>query len=88
MPIMLFALRARGIKLEYEIYSFRSTLKNGAMSYLYIFKTDRPTFGYFLLDLHPASGDRFRILSHLTKREGKPHVHTFDENIYRRSIEL
>ena len=29
-------------------------------------------FGYFMLDLHPASDDCFRLWSHLTKREGKP----------------
>ena len=42
-------------------------------------------FGYFMLDLHPASDDRFRLWSHLTKREGRPQVHTFDEDINRRS---
>ena len=31
--------------------------------------TERP-FGYMALDLHPASSDRFRILSHLLKEEG------------------
>ena len=29
-------------------------------------------FGYFMLDLHPASDDRFRLWSHLTEGEGKP----------------
>ena len=43
-------------------------------------------FGYFMLDLHLASDDRFRVWSHLTKREGKPQVHTFDEDIKRGSI--
>ena len=43
-------------------------------------------FGYFMLDLHPASDDRFRLWSHLTKREGRPQVHTFDEDINRRSV--
>ena len=37
--------------------------------------TSRP-FGYLMLDLHPASNDRFRFWSHLTSQEGKPHVHT------------
>lgn len=37
-------------------------------------------FGYFTLDLHPASDDRYRIWSHLTKREGTSQVHTFDED--------
>ena len=37
--------------------------------------TARP-FGYLMLDLHPASDDRFRFWSHLTKREGQPRVHT------------
>ena len=41
-----------------------------------------------MVDLHPASDDRFRIRSHLSKREGKPQVHTFDEDINRRSINL
>lgn len=49
--------------------------------------TARP-FGYFMLDLHPASDDRFRIWCHLTKREGMPHVHTFDEDMNRRFITL
>ena len=39
-----------------------------------------------MLDLHPASDDRFRIWSHLTKREGRPLLHTFDEDIKRQSI--
>ena len=52
---------------------------------LFLKLTARP-FGYFMLDLHPASDDRFRIWSHLTKREGKPQIHTFDEDIKRRSI--
>lgn len=43
-------------------------------------------FGYFMLDLHPAFDDRFRIWSHLTKREGRPLLHTFDEDIKRQSI--
>ena len=34
-----------------------------------------------MLDLHPASDDRFRVWSHLTQREGKPQAHTFDEDI-------
>ena len=49
-----------------------------------IFKT-RP-FGYFMLDLYPASDDRSRIWSHLIKREGRPLLHTFDEDIKRQSI--
>ena len=43
-------------------------------------------FGYYMLDLHPASDDRFRRWSHLTKREGRPQVHTFDEDINKRSV--
>ena len=39
-----------------------------------------------MLDLHPASDDCFRILSHLTKAEGTTRVHTFDEDINSRSI--
>lgn len=41
--------------------------------------TTRP-FGYLLLDLHPASDDRYRLWSHLTKREGRPQMHTFRED--------
>lgn len=52
---------------------------------LFLKLTARP-FGYFMLDLHPASDDRFRLWSHLTKREGKPLMHTFDEDINSRSI--
>ena len=37
--------------------------------------TSRP-FGYLMMDLHPASDDRFRFWSHLTSREGHPQVHT------------
>ena len=49
-------------------------------------KLSADPFRYFMLDLHPASDDRFRIRSHLTKREGKPLMHTFDEDINSRSI--
>ena len=45
--------------------------------------TARP-FGYLMLDLHPASDDRFRFWSHLTKREGKPRVHT--EQVHGQSL--
>ena len=34
-----------------------------------------------MLDLHPASDDRFCVWSHLTQRERKPQVHTFDDDI-------
>ena len=47
---------------------------------LFLRLTARP-FGYFMLDLHPASDNRFRVWSHLTQREGKPQVHTLDEDI-------
>lgn len=52
---------------------------------LFLKLSTRP-FGYFMLDLHPASDDRFRIWSHLTKREGRPLLHMFDEDIKRQSI--
>ena len=41
---------------------------------LFLKLTARP-FGYFMLDLLPASDDRFWIWSHLTKREGRPLLH-------------
>ena len=37
--------------------------------------TSRP-FGYLFLDVHPASDDRFRLWSHLTRAEETPQVHT------------
>ena len=52
---------------------------------LFLKLTSRP-FGYFMLDLHPASDDCFRIWSHLTKEEGATRVHTFDEDINSRSL--
>ena len=52
---------------------------------LFLKLTARP-FGYFMLDLHPASDDCFRIWSHLTKAEGTTRVHTFDEDINSRSL--
>ena len=64
-----------------QVYSekWRRVLK------LFLKLTARP-FGYFMLDLHPASDDRFCIWSHLTKREGKSLIHTFDGDIISRSI--
>ena len=64
-----------------QVYSekWRRVLK------LFLKLTARP-FGYFMLDLHPASDDRFCIWSHLTKREGKSLIHTFDGDITSRSI--
>jgi len=46
-------------------------------SVLRLFKevTSRP-FGYLMLDVHPASDDRYRLWSHLTAAEGSPQVHT------------
>ena len=52
---------------------------------LFLKLSTRP-FGYFMLDLHPASDDRFQIWSHLTKSEGRPLLHMFDEDIKRQSI--
>ena len=52
---------------------------------LFLKLSARP-FGYFMLDLHPASDDRFQIWSHLTKSEGRPLLHMFDEDIKRQSI--
>ena len=37
--------------------------------------TSRP-FDYLMLDMHPASDDRYHLWSHLTPREGKAQVHT------------
>ena len=52
---------------------------------LFLELSARP-LGYFMLDLHPASDDRFQIWSHLTKSEGRPLLHMFDEDIKRQSI--
>ena len=59
----------RNLLLQVYPERWRKVLK------LFLKLTARP-FGYFMLDLHPASDDRFRIWSHLTKREGRPQVHT------------
>ena len=42
--------------------------------------TSRP-FGYLMLDVHPASDDRFRLWSHLTRAEGTPQVHTEAQHV-------
>ena len=42
--------------------------------------TSRP-FGYLMLDVHPASDDRYRLCSHLTPREGKAQVHTLRADV-------
>ena len=42
--------------------------------------TSRP-FGYLMLDVHPASDDRYRLWSHLTPREGKAQVHTLPSDV-------
>ena len=42
--------------------------------------TSRP-FGYLMLDVHPASDDRYRLWSHLTTREGKAQVHTLPVDV-------
>ena len=38
-------------------------------------------FGYLMLDVHPASDDRYRLWSHLTPREGKAQVHTLRADV-------
>jgi len=38
-------------------------------------------FGYLILDVHPASDDRYRLWSHLTPREGKAQVHTLPVDV-------
>ena len=52
---------------------------------LFLKLTSRP-FGYFMLDLHPASEDCLRIWSHLTKDNGGTQVHTFDQDINSHSL--
>ena len=49
---------------------------------LHLFKrvTSRP-FGYLMLDVHPASDDRYRLSSHLTPREGHAQVHTLPVDV-------
>ena len=42
--------------------------------------TSRP-FGYLMLNVHPASDDRYRLWSHLTPREGQAQVHTLAMDI-------
>ena len=42
--------------------------------------TSRP-FGYLMLDVYPASDDRYRLWSHLTPREGKAQVHTLPVDV-------
>ena len=42
--------------------------------------TSRP-FGYLMLDVHPASDDRYRFWSHLTPREGQSQVHTLPVDV-------
>ena len=42
--------------------------------------TSRP-FGYLMLDVHPASDDRYRLWSHLTPREGQVQVHTLHVDV-------
>lgn len=80
---MLFALRDKpGIRnLVLQVYpeKRRRVLK------LFLRLIAR-LFGYFMLDLHPASDDRFRLWSYLTKREGRPQVHTIDEDINKRFV--
>ena len=38
-------------------------------------------FGYLMLDVNPASGDRYRLWSHLTPREGQAQVHTLPVDV-------
>ena len=38
-------------------------------------------FGYLVLDVHPASDDRYRLWSHLTPREGQAQVHTLPVDV-------
>ena len=47
--------------------------------------TARP-FGYLMLDLHPASDDRYRLWSHLSKEEGMPRVHTLSRHAPKRRV--
>lgn len=59
----------RNLLMQMYPEKWRSVLR------LYNRITSRP-FGYLFVDVHPASDDRFRLLSHLTRAEGTPQVHT------------
>ena len=41
-------------------------------------------FGYLFVDVHPASDDRFRLWSHLTRSEGPAQVHTDIRHVSRK----
>ena len=48
--------------------------------------TARP-FGYLMVDVHPASDDRYRLWSHLTCAEGPAQVHTkLEDSIRKRKL--
>ena len=67
----------RTLLLQMYPEKWRSVLR------LYNRITSRP-FGYVMIDVHPASDDRYRLWSHLTKAEGTPQVHTDPEHVSRK----
>jgi len=59
----------RNLLMQMYPMRWRSVLR------LYNRITSRP-YGYLMIDVHPASDDRYRLWSHLTKAEGRAQVHT------------
>ena len=81
MPITLWLSKTHGIKRAYEPFYCKPS-PTCWHQVLRLFKrvTSRP-FGYLILDVHPASDDRYRLWSHLTPREGHAQVHTLPVDV-------
>ena len=60
------------------LQAFPSTWK--AVQERYEQVTERP-FGYMVLDLHPRSSDKTRLLSHLLKEEGPTRCYQFTQHV-------
>ena len=79
--IALWLSKTHGIKRAYEPFYCKPS-PTCWHQVLRLFKrvTSRP-FGYLILDVHPASDDRYRLWSHLTPREGHAQVHTLPVDV-------
>ena len=80
MPITLWPSKTHGIKRAYGPFYCKPFPTVDVVLRPFKRVTLRP-FAYLMLDVHPASDDRYRLWSHLTPREGQAQAHTLPVNV-------
>ena len=81
MPITLWPSKTHEIKRAYGPFYCKPFPTVGVKSCAHLNASPPSLFGYLMLDVHPASNDRYQLWSHLTPREGQAQVHTLPVDV-------